>query len=64
MFTRLKYCKWGYMVLTTIAWLILASLVTLFSARSHNGSKQRVHQDSEQTISSGQVHYSTVRYMN
>ena len=64
MFTKLKYCKWGFMVVTMIAWLIMASLVTLVIASSHNGTRQRVHQGSEQSISNRHATHSTVKYIN
>ena len=67
MFTRLKYGKWGYMVLTAVAWLVLATLVTLFASRSNNGMEHRAHHGSEQKISGRHmphVESTTVRYVN
>ncbi len=67
MFTRLKYGRWGYMVLTAVACLILATLVTLFTSRSHSGTDHRAHHGSEQKISGRHmphVESTTVRYIN
>lgn len=66
MFTRLKYGKWGYMILTAVAWLVLATLVTLFTSRSNDGAVHRAHHGSEQNISSRHMPHaeSTVRYIN
>ena len=68
MFTRLKNGKWGYMLLTAVASLVLATVATLFAARSYNsnGLENRAHHEDEQTFIDrfGHRNESTIRFIN
>lgn len=64
MFTKLKYGRWGYMVMTAIATIILATLATLLTTRSYNNAEHRAHHGNEQIIKHVPHAQSNVRYIN
>ena len=66
MFTQLKNRRWGYMFLTAVASLALATLATLFTARSSNNMDKRAHHEKEQTVNGRYTHHngSTIRFIN
>ena len=64
MFTKLKYGRWGYMVMTAIATIALAALATLLTAHSSGTNDHRAHHGNEQIINHIPHAQSNVRYIN
>ena len=64
MFTKLKYGRWGYMVMTAIATIALAALATLLTAHTSGSADHRAHHGNEQIIKHIPHAQSNVRYIN